>query len=165
LSSQLSVPPDPLRVCAVLAAASGVIHIEAAIAHTSHWWLFGVFFAGLAYAQLGWALVVYRGRRDTRLLEAAIYVSLAVAAIWLWSRTVGLPVGPWAWDAEGVGITDTVSTLDELALAALLTMVLRPAGRIGRALGWIRGDHATRLGMMLGSASVLALAMAGHGHH
>jgi hypothetical protein len=165
LSSELPAPPDPLRVCAVLAAASGVIHIEAAIAHTSHWWLFGVFFAGLAYAQLGWALVVYRGRRDARLLDAAIYVSLAVVGIWLLSRTVGLPVGPWAGDAEAVGVSDTVATLDELALVALLTMVLRPDGRVARALGWIRGDHTTRLGMMLGSASVLALAMTGHGHH
>jgi hypothetical protein len=165
LSSEWPAPPDPLRVCAILAAASGIIHIEAAIAHTSHWWLFGVFFAGLAYAQLGWALVVYRGRRDPRLLRAAVYVSIAVAGIWLLSRTVGLPVGPWAGDAEAVGVSDTVSTLDELALAALLTTVLHPAGRVGRALGWIRGDHTTRLGMMLGSASVLALAFAGHGHH
>jgi hypothetical protein len=165
LSSEPSAPPDPLRICAALAAASGIIHIEAAIAHTSHWWLFGVFFAGLAYAQLGWALVVYRGRRDPRLLKAAIYVSLAVVAIWLLSRTIGLPVGPWAWNAEAVGVADTVSTLDELTLAALLTMVLHPDGRVGRGLGWIRGDHTTRLGMMLGSASVLALAFAGHGHH
>jgi hypothetical protein len=165
LSSQPSTPSDPLRVCAVLAAASGLIHIQAAISHTSHWWLFGVFFAGLAYAQLGWALVVYRGRHDAWLLEAAIYVSLAVVAIWVLSRTVGLPVGPSAGSAEAVGLPDTVSTLDELAIAALLTRVLRPAGRVGRALGWIRGDHTTRLGMMLGSASVLALTMAGHGHH
>jgi len=149
----------------VLAAASGIIHIGAAITHSSHWWLFGLFFAALAYAQLGWALVVYRGRRDPALLAAAIHVSLAVAAIWLLSRSVGLPVGPWAWDAEPIGMTDTVATLDELALAALLITVLRPTGRVGRALGWIRGDHTTRLGMMLGSASVLALAFAGHGHH
>jgi hypothetical protein len=165
LNSERPAPPEPLRVCAILAAASGIIHIEAAITHTSHWWLFGVFFAGLAYAQLGWALVVYRGRYDAWLLETAIYVSLAVVAIWLLSRTVGLPVGPWAGNAEAIGIPDTVSTLDELALAALLTRVLRPAGRVGRALGWIRGDHTTRLGMMLGSASVLALTFAGHGHH
>jgi hypothetical protein len=164
LSSEGPGPQELLRVCAVLAAASGIIHVKAAIDHTSHWWLFGVFFAGLAYGQLTWALVVYRGRRDPRLLEAAIYVSLAVVAIWLLSRTVGLPLGPWAWDAERVGVPDTIAMLDELALAALLTAILRPDGRAGRALDWLRGGHAVRLGVMLGSASVLALAFAGHGH-
>lgn len=164
MSSELPAPPDPLRVCAALAGAAGIIHIKAAIDHTSHWWLFGVFFAGLAYGQLAWALVVYRGRRDAWLLEAAIYVSLAVVAIWLLTRTVGPPLGPWQWDAERVGIPDVIATLDELALAALLTAVLRPSGRVGRALDWLRGGHAVRLGVMLGSASVLALAFAGHGH-
>jgi len=39
----------------VLAGASGSIHIKAAIDHTGDRWLFGVFFAGLAYGQLACA--------------------------------------------------------------------------------------------------------------
>jgi hypothetical protein len=159
------VGTDPLRIAAVLAVAGGIIHIRAAIEHGGHWWLYGVFFWLLAYAQLGWALLVERGRRDARLLDAAIYGSVAIAAVWLLSRTVGVPVGPWAWDAERVGVPDAIATLDELALAALLCTVVRPDGRVGRAFAWMRGENAMRVGIMLASASLLALAIGSHGHH
>ncbi|MGH2942738.1 MAG: hypothetical protein ACRDLN_08205, partial [Solirubrobacteraceae bacterium] len=150
---------------ALLAAAGGIIHVRAAIEHGSHWWFFGVFFWLLVYGQLGWAVLVgLRGRRDARLLDAAIYGSVAIAAVWLLSRTVGIPVGPWAWDAERVGAPDTIATLDELVLAALLCAVVRPEGRVGRAFGWMRGANAVRVGIMLASASVLALALGSHAH-
>lgn len=38
------------------------------------------------------------------------------------SRTVGLPLGPSAWTPEPVGITDTIASADELALAALIAL-------------------------------------------
>ena len=44
----------------VLAAAAGLIHAKAFIDHAPHYWLFGVFFGVLAYAQVAWAFVVYR---------------------------------------------------------------------------------------------------------
>lgn len=158
-------PRDPtLTVAAGLAAGAGIIHIKAGIDHAPHWWAFGVFFGVLAYAQLGWAYIAHRGRTNARLLKAALNVSLAVTAIWLVSRTVGMPVGPWAWEREPVAIADTVATLDQLALAALIGARLYPTGRTGRLFGWLRGSHAVRLGMMLVSASLLALAFGSHSH-
>ncbi|MDP2711932.1 MAG: hypothetical protein Q8O56_11995 [Solirubrobacteraceae bacterium] len=159
-------PPQAqtLVVAAGLAAAAGVIHIKAGIDHAPHWWAFGVFFGVVAYAQLGWAYAVYRGRAGERLLRVALYGSLAVTAIWLMSRTAGMPIGPWAWEPEPIAVADTVATLDQLALAALVGAWLRPSGRAGRLFGWLRGNHAVRLGMMLASASLLALAFGSHSH-
>ncbi len=155
---------DPLAVAAMLGAAAGIIHVKAAIDHASHWWAFGVFFALLASLQLGWALLVQRGHRGPRLLRIAIYGSLAAVATWIVSRTIGMPFGPWAWDAEPVGALDLVATLDELALAALLVSLQHPDSRAGRALAWTHGVHLVRLGVMLGTASLMSLAFAGHTH-
>jgi hypothetical protein len=154
----------PFPMAAVLAAGAGIIHVKAAIDHGSHWWAFGVFFGLLVCFQLGWALLVWRGRRDARLLDAAIYVSLATAAICLLSRIVGVPFGPWAWDAEPIGALDLIATLDELALAALLVSLRHPDSRVGRALAWTHGPHVVRLGVMLGTASVMSLLFSSHSH-
>ena len=155
---------DPFPMAALLAAGAGIIHVKAAIDHGGHWWAFGVFFGLLVCFQLGWALLVQRGRRDARLLDAGIYISLATAATWLLSRTVGVPFGPWAWDAEPIGALDLIATLDELALAALLVSLRHPASRVGRALAWTHGAHVVRLGVMLGTASVMSLVFSSHSH-
>ena len=163
-SPERAVAVDPFPMAALLAGGAGVIHVKAAIDHASHWWAFGVFFALLVCFQLGWALLVWRGRRDARLLESAVYVSLAAAATWIVSRTIGMPFGPWAWDAEPIGALDLIATLDELALAGLLVSLRRPDSRVGRALAWMHGTHLVRLGVMLGTASLMSLAFAGHTH-
>ena len=155
---------NPFTIAAMLAAAAGIIHVKAAIDHASHWWAFGVFFGLLACGQLGWALLVQRERREPWLVQGAIYVSLAAAATWVLSRTLGLPFGPWAWDAEPIGALDLIATLDELALAGLLVSLQHPHSRAGRALAWTHGEHLLRLGVMLGTASLMSLAFASHTH-
>ena len=155
---------DPFPIAALLAAAAGIVHVKAAIDHGGHWWAFAVFFGLVVYFQLGWALLVQRGRRDARLLDAGIYMSLAIAAVWLLSRTIGMPLGPWAWDAEPIGALDLIATLDELALAALLVSLRHPDSRIGRTLAWTHGAHVVRLGIMLASASLMSLVFSSHSH-
>src|SRR4051794_31118030 len=85
---------------AVLAIAAGMIHAVAAVGHAEHW-LFAAFFATLAVAQCTWGALVYRGA-DRRLLVAGAWGSAAVAALWLVTRTVGLPFGPHAGSPEAV---------------------------------------------------------------
>jgi hypothetical protein len=93
--------------------------------HPSHfreWWAEGAFFFALSLLEgaLGAALLFTRARRPC--LAAAV-LSLATIAVWAWSRTTGLPLGPEAGYPEPVGRADTVATL----LEALTALALAPA--------------------------------------
>ena len=147
-----------------LAAAAGVLHAKAMVDHAGHYWLFGVFFGVLTYAQVLWAMALYRRPDDKRLLMPAALASLAVVGVWLVSRTVGLPIGPWAWDAEPIGSADLAATLDELALALVIFAILRPDRRIAARLAWLDDANCMRVGMMFCAFSLFALALGSHGH-
>ena len=62
--------------------------------------------------------MVAPGRPSRRLLLAGAIGNLAIASVWLVSRTVGLPLGPEAWEPEAIHVADIVATLDEVASAA-----------------------------------------------
>lgn len=160
----VGVAASPVGVAALLAGATAAIHLKAAIDHGPHWWLYGAFFAVLAALQGVWALELARGRGGRSLLVVAVAGSALAVAVWLASRTVGVPFGPWAWQAEPVGVADLVATVDELWTAALLGAALQPASTIAARLSWVQGPQATRLVSMLLSVSLLALAFGGHSH-
>jgi len=164
-----SAPPAGRRsprllLLVALSGSAGLIHARALIDHAGHYWLFGVFFGALTYAQTLWAVWMYRRPDDERPLLPAAFASLAVVAIWLVSRTVGLPIGPWAGRPEPFGIEDITASLDELVLAALVVAMLRPDRRIAARLAWLNGGNCARVGSMLCSLSLLA-ALFGHHTH
>ena len=151
-----------LLVC--LSAAAGLIHAKALFDHAPHYWLFAVFFGVLTYAQVLWALLVYRRPDDRRWLMPAAVGSLAVVGLWLVSRTVGLPIGPWAGRPEPLAITDMTATVIELLLAALIVAMLRPQGRVAARLRWLDGANCVRVGSMLIALSLLAVLVGNHSH-
>jgi hypothetical protein len=151
--------PDWLFTACGLSWGAALIHISAAIGHVHESGLYVLFFALLAPTQLAWGFLVCR--RSTReLLLAGAALSLLVGAVWLMSRTTGLPVGPEPWRPEAVGAVDAIATADELALALLVWLYgfsgLR--GRAARALG----VGARVGGIALVILSSLALLAAGH---
>ncbi len=147
-----------------LALAAGLIHGRALVDHASHYWLFGLFFGVLTYAQVLWALLIYRRPDDRRWLMPAAVGSLAVVGLWLVTRTVGLPIGPWAGRPEPLGVADMAATLDELVLAAVIVAMLRPQGRVAARMGWLNGANCVRLGSMLVALSLLAALIGNHTH-
>lgn len=149
--------------CAI-SAAVGVIHAVAMVDHFDHHWSYGVFFLLVTYFQVLWAIWVYRHSGDQRALKVGVIASIAISAIWLLSRTVGVPIGPEAGDPESIGAMDLVATLDQLVLAGLLVTILRPAGWLGRRIAWLSGAAAVRLGVMLCSASLFATLLGSHAH-
>ncbi len=151
-----------LLVC--LSAAAGLIHAKAAIDHAPHYWLFGAFFGVLAYAQVFWALLLYRRPDERRWQMPVAVASLAVVGLWLVSRTVGLPIGPWAGRPEPLAITDLTATVIELLLAGLIVAMLRPQGRVAARLRWLDGAHCVRIGSMLIALSLLAVLVGNHSH-
>jgi len=146
-----------------LAAAAGLIHVKALIDNAPHFWLFGVFFGVLAYAQVLWAFLIHRRPDDERWLMPAAVGSLAVVTLWAVTRGVGLPFG-WAGRAEPFGIADIAATLNELFLAGLIIAMLRPDGWIAARLRWLNGANCVRLGSMLVALSLLAVLLGNHGH-
>jgi hypothetical protein len=151
-----------LLAIAALAWAAGLIHAVAGVDHFREYWLFGLFFALLAPAQVVWGGGVYRSPRR-RLLIAGGALNVAVALLWVVSRTVGLPLGPETWRPEPVGAIDLLASCDEAALAALVALVVWPPSSL--ALRRRRVRAALSLGVYaLLVASVLAAMLGGHRH-
>ncbi len=63
----------------------------------------------------GWSLV----------LIAGIAGNLAIVGMWVWTRTVGIPLGASAGEVEKVAPLDVVCTAAELGLIVLLLWMLR----------------------------------------
>ena len=102
--------------------------------HLEEWWGYGAFFVVLAVVQglYGFGLL----RRTSRpYLLLGVAGNLAVAILWLVTRTMGIPLlGPHAGEVEGVGVLDLACTLAEVGIVAGLGMLamrdLSTEGRI-----------------------------------
>src|SRR5215212_7527922 len=86
-------------------ASAALIHVMVASHHFSEWWLFGTGFVVMAVLQLLTAIALERTRWGLA-LPAAVVVNVPIVVLWVWSRTLGLPFGPEAGEAEAVGIAD-----------------------------------------------------------
>jgi hypothetical protein len=120
----------PILVIVALTCASAVIHATAVPEHLREWGPAGAFFILAAATQLTWAGLVWR-TPTARLLRAGMYGNAVLVAIWLMSRTVGIPVGPHAGEAEAIGTLDALATVDELFGMTVVAFLL--AGRALRA--------------------------------
>ena len=147
-----------------LSAVAGIIHARAMIDHMSHYWLFGVFFGVLTYAQVLLAVQLYRKPDDLRWLMPAAIGSLAVVGIWLVSRSVGLPIGPWAGRPEPFGISDIAASADELLFAAVAFAMVRPDRWIAARLLWLNGGNCERISTMMIGFSLIAALVGKHTH-
>lgn len=151
---------DRIFVACGLAWAAGLIHVVATIEHVREYALYAVFFALLAPAQFAWGAALYRRARRW-LMWVGAAASLAVVAVWIMSRTSGMPLGPdGAWKPEPVGALDGVATADEIALALILLLELSPAGRL--VAGCRRVVTVASLPLLL--LSSMTLVLVGHSH-
>src|SRR5215208_3514729 len=129
---QVAIAADPASERLALAAAglslgAALIHASVTAAHFREYWLFGLLFAIVAPLQLAWAELVRRRPRDRRLLAVGALGNGAVAAVWIASRTTGLPIGPNPGESEPLGVKDVLATADELVCAAIVAVLLARA--------------------------------------
>jgi hypothetical protein len=155
---------DAAKVVAWLSLSAGAIHAIAAIDHFSHWWLYGAFFLVLTYGQVLWGVALLRKAPSDRALAIGAYANLAIVAVWLFTRTIGVPLGPQAGSTESVGVGDGAAVLVQLVLVAYVALVVRPELRSARGLRVLIGAHRMRIGMMLCTASFFAAMLGGHSH-
>jgi len=120
---------DELRLwsaAGLLGAAA--VHAFVVPEHLHEWPAAGAFFVVLSVAEVMAAgLVLDRPVRAAWPVAAA--VSVLPLAIWLLSRTVGMPFGPEAGTPEAVGMADVAACLLELGTLVLAVLMARSATR------------------------------------
>jgi hypothetical protein len=122
-----------LRAAATLSVLAAAIHLWVVPEHLEEWWGYGAFFVVLAAAQGLYGLGLLRPPSRPYLL-VGVAGNLAVAILWLVTRTTGIPLlGPHAGEVEGVGWLDLACTLGEVGIVAGLgTLAMRGLPTEGR---------------------------------
>lgn len=151
---------ERLFIACGLSWITALIHAQAAIQHVAEFALYAVFFVLLAAAQGLWGVAVYR-RPSRWLLKVGGAISLAVVALWIASRTTGLPIGPDPGSPEPVGAVDSIATANEIALTVLVFFQLQSKNHGALVRGCNRVVIAAAMCLIL--LSSLAL-IPGHVH-
>lgn len=108
--------------CALLSVGAAVIHFAVLGEHWQEWWGYGLFFGASAWLQLAWAAAVAWRPSRPILLTGAVS-NLAIAALWLLTRTAGIPLGPAYGETEDAAFIDTLASGFELAIALGATAI------------------------------------------
>lgn len=137
-------------LAAVALFSCAAIHATVIPDHLNHWVAASAFFLALALAEVAGGVLLL-GRPGRKVLIAVAAASVVPPALWLWSRTSGLPFGPSAGVPEPVGLADTTAGLLELGTLAVAVVLLR--ARRSRTAGAGRRSTA--------SAHLRALAVTG----
>ena len=108
---------------AALSMAAAAIHFAVMGEHFAEYAAFGVFFSVVAWLQALWAVgvIVLPSRR---LLLVGLVGNALVVLVWLFSRTIGLPIGPEAGAPEPAAFVDVLSTILEVAIVAGTAMLV-----------------------------------------
>lgn len=106
-------------------AAAGWVHLRFAPEHLMESTALGLGFYAMGIVQVAVALALVARRTSALVAGGAVAVNLAIAAVWLVSRTTGLPVGPEQWHAEAAAVPDVVCTVAEV-WSALAVLYLLP---------------------------------------
>lgn len=136
-----------IRLAAISSFGAAIIHFAVMPTHWQAWTQSGVFFASIAMFQVLWAFLVSR-RPMPAVFAAGILANVAAAALWVMSRTAGVPFGPHSGQSEAV---DT---------AGLCALLLECYVVMGAGWGWYRVERAdpiSRFGnaIILGGASAV----------
>ena len=151
-------------VLAAAAIGAGAIHLAVAPAHLSEYLPLGIGFVAAGVLQLLFGLVI-AGRDSARWLYAGSLMSLAFVGVYLLSRTVGLPLGPEAFEPEPFGVADLLCCALEVPVGIAAIVLARRPSALRRRIG-VRWAAALATGLVLvGSASGTALAAGGEHQH
>ena len=144
---------DDLRLfLAAGLVGSAAIHTAVVPQHLTEWAAAGAFFIVLVAAELAVAALLL-ARPQPRVLLAAAAVSIGPLALWLYSRTVGMPFGPGPGIREQIGLSDSAACA--LEVSTLIAVVLLRGG------GWLRRPALSAYARSLALVAVIAVAVVG----
>lgn len=117
----------------VLAGSLGLIHILATPLYVDQWLGYGMVFVGIAVLQVIYSMVLAVNPPRRTFLWLGIVGNALIIAIWAFTRTVGIPIGPMAGEVLPVsfldGFAQALEAVQILHLAVLLHQFERLAGR------------------------------------
>ena len=158
--------PYLLGSLAALSAGAAAIHFAVVFEHFAEYTLYGVFFLVISWAQVIWPVVLLW--RPARLwLWLGIAGNAVIIAVYVASRTAGLPFGPDLHNAEPVGALDIVSCVLEFGIVAGSAVLLwrpsladRPVARRG-AIAGMAALAAVPVAVIAATTAVMTPAWAG----
>ena len=121
--------PGAAAVAAALSLSSAIAHFGVAAPHWDEWWAHGAFFVACGVAQALFAVLVLWRPHATGPLLTGIAGTLAVIAMYVYSRTNGPPIGPHEGVPEPAGAYDLTTTAGEFVLVVVLVHLLSPSVR------------------------------------
>ncbi len=153
--------PAVYAALAVTSLATAAIHFAVIGEHFADYLAFGVFFAVVAWLQALWGTAVAVAP-SRGLLFAGLVGNAVVVAIWVASRTSGLPIGPEPGTPEPIAFLDLLSTiLEVLIIVGAAVLLIRR-----RHLQFLKNPKAglivLGLTMALGVLTTAAIATGGH---
>ena len=147
--AQLLVPP-----LSALSFGAAAIHFALTAEHFTEFWLYGLFFAAIAWFQVLWPLAYLRWPTPAA-AGMGFAVNAATVLLWAWTRFVGLPLGPNAGELEAVGLEDLAAATFEVLLCSALVLLLVPRFRTH-----LRRTRASVAGLAGSAFWVVAVAVA-----
>lgn len=143
---------------AVLAACA-VVHFGMVPIHAGQSTVEGAAFAVVGWTQAVAAALVWRNGPGRWGLRAIVALNAVVVAVWLLSRTVGLPVGTPG--PQAIGAADALATALEMGVVVGARRLLRAQA----PARWARGvDPTLPFVLFVGLAAVSLTQSAGHAH-
>ncbi len=113
-----------LYPAAAFSLLAALIHLLLTPEYFEEWWAYGAFFLTAAVVQGAYGVALTR-RPGQPLLLAGVGGNLALVAVYLVTRTVGIPfIGPRAGEVEKIGVLDLGATASEVAVVLALGVVL-----------------------------------------
>jgi hypothetical protein len=125
-SSELSPAESAVLMIGALSVVTGIVHVGIAASDFQLSPSYTPPIAMMAAFQLGWGgLVVLRPSRGALIWGAA--GNALIVALWIASRTVGLPIGPQPWVPEPVGVIDVIAAVAESVVVLAASCVVLAA--------------------------------------
>jgi hypothetical protein len=122
-SSRADVAPA-VYAASVLSLAASLVHLWISVGYFQVWWGYGAFFLAAASAQGFLSVALLRWPSAAACL-AGIFGNLAIVALYVVTRTAGIPAGPEAPRGPlDAGLLDMGTTAVELATVVFLLSML-----------------------------------------
>lgn len=119
----------------VLAGSLGLIHVLATPLYFGQWLGYGIAFFLVAVLQVIYSMALGVNPPHRIVLWAGIVGNALIIAMWIVTRTVGVPVGPMAGEVLPVGLLDGLAQVLEVTQIVHLAVLLHQFDRLtGRPL-------------------------------
>ena len=158
--------PQLLVLAALFSAAAAAIHAAVAGPHFDEYAPFGLLFLAAAIGQAVWAVFLVTAP-STRALAAGAAGNAGVLAVWVLSRTSGLPIGSESWTPEPIGALDLAASAFESGIVMVAVVLLAAGTAVDAPSGrQVKRFAATGTAVIMAvTGAAFAVEPRGESHH